>query len=60
MSIMIEYNILITNDDGINSPGLQVAVESIYDLGVTVVAPSSQHTGTGRGLTGNKQSFVWI
>lgn len=56
---MNNYSILITNDDGINSPGLRAAVESVYDLGtVTIVAPSTQQTGTGRGLTGNKQSSL--
>jgi 5'-nucleotidase len=49
-------HILITNDDGIESPGLKAAVEAVMKLGtVTVVAPRHQQTGTGRGLTGDKQ-----
>lgn len=49
--------LLVTNDDGIESPGLKAAVESVMDLGeVTVIAPSSQQTATGRGLTGNVHS----
>lgn len=49
--------ILLTNDDGIESPGLKAAVEAAMSLGtVTVVAPSSQQTATGRGLTGNKEA----
>lgn len=52
---MRTQNILITNDDGINSPGIEAAVKAVLDLGtVTVVAPSSQQTGAGRGLTGDK------
>ena len=56
---MINSQILITNDDGIESPGLQAAVEAVINLGeVTVIAPTSQQTGTGRGLTGNKHSTL--
>lgn len=41
--------ILITNDDGIRSPGLLAAVEAVYDLGeILVVAPKYQQTGAGR------------
>ena len=50
-------NILVTNDDGIDSPGLRAAAQAVLDLGnVTIVAPSHQQTGTGRGLTGDKQA----
>lgn len=53
---MNDIKILITNDDGIASPGLKAAVEAVMNIGeVTVVAPSSQQTGAGRGLTGNQQ-----
>ncbi len=56
---MENYNILITNDDGIESPGLRAAVESVLNIGtVTVVAPSHQQTGTGRGLIGDRQSSL--
>jgi 5'/3'-nucleotidase len=56
---MKEYNILITNDDGIESPGLRAAVEAVIALGtVTVVAPTYQQTGTGRGVTGDKQATL--
>lgn len=49
--------ILITNDDGIESPGLKAAVEAVLELGeVFVIAPTNQQTGTGRGLTGDKES----
>jgi 5'-nucleotidase len=43
--------ILITNDDGIESPGLLAAVGAVYDLGeVLVVAPRHQQTGAGRSF----------
>ncbi len=51
---MKSQRILVTNDDGIDSPGLRAAVEAVMDLGkVTVVAPSNQQTAMGRSLTGN-------
>lgn len=54
---MKKHKILITNDDGINSPGLRAAAEAVFDLGeVFVIAPTYQQTGTGRGLTGDKES----
>ncbi|WP_136808171.1 5'/3'-nucleotidase SurE [Desulfosediminicola flagellatus] len=47
--------ILVTNDDGIDSPGLRAAVEAVLPLGeVIILAPSVQQTGTGRGLFGKK------
>ena len=56
---MRNNNILITNDDGIDSPGLQAAVKAVLNLGnVTIVAPSNQQTATGRGLTGDMQSCL--
>ncbi|MCJ7513205.1 MAG: 5'/3'-nucleotidase SurE [Anaerolineales bacterium] len=43
--------ILLTNDDGIGSPGLWAAAESLSRLGyVTVVAPREQWTGAGRSM----------
>ena len=43
--------ILITNDDGIDSPGLTAAVAAVYDLGeVLVVAPKDQQTGASRNF----------
>ncbi len=44
--------ILLTNDDGVYSTGLKAAYESVRDLGeVTVVAPSTQKSGVGRGIS---------
>src|SRR3990172_1680178 len=44
--------ILLTNDDGVYSTGLKAAYDSVRDLGdVTVVAPSTQKSGVGRGIS---------
>ena len=46
-----EKLIMLTNDDGINSPGLRAAAEALSALGwVTVVAPEEQWSGAGRSL----------
>ncbi|UCD99972.1 MAG: 5'/3'-nucleotidase SurE [Chloroflexota bacterium] len=43
--------ILLTNDDGIQSPGLWTAAKALSDLGfVNVVAPRDQFSGAGRSL----------
>ncbi len=43
--------ILITNDDGIYSPGLAASAEALSDLGeLLIVAPHSQQTGMGRAF----------
>lgn len=43
--------ILLTNDDGIRSPGLWSAAEVLSGLGfVTVAAPRDQSSGTGRSM----------
>jgi 5'-nucleotidase len=44
--------ILLTNDDGVYSTGLKAAYDSVCDLGeVTVVAPATQKSGVGRGIS---------
>jgi 5'-nucleotidase len=44
-----KYHILLVNDDGINSPGLWAAAETLSDLAyVTVAAPRNQWSGAGR------------
>jgi len=46
--------ILITNDDGVNSPGLYAAAEVMSSLGdVLVVAPKTQQTCMGRAFPRN-------
>jgi 5'-nucleotidase len=48
---MAKRQILLTNDDGIQSPGLWAAAEALSPLGfVTVAAPREQASGTGRSL----------
>jgi len=48
---MTELQILLTNDDGIQSPGLWAAAEALDELGfVTVVAPRDQASGTSRSM----------
>lgn len=49
--VMNKPNILLTNDDGIRSPGLWAAAEELSKIGfVTVVAPRDQSSGAGRSL----------
>lgn len=44
--------ILVTNDDGITSPGIRALVEAARDLGqVVVVAPDSPQSGMGHAIT---------
>lgn len=46
-----QNHILLTNDDGIQSPGLWAAAEALSALGyVHVVAPRDQWSGAGRSL----------
>jgi len=48
---MSKCQILLTNDDGIKSPGLWAAAEALSEWGyVTVVAPRDQSSGMGRSL----------
>ena len=48
---MIKPQILLTNDDGISSPGLWAAAKALSALGfVTVAAPREQHSGAGRSV----------
>jgi len=44
--------ILLTNDDGIDAPGLRALADALADLGdVTVVAPATNQSAVGRGLS---------
>ena len=48
---MKPIQILLTNDDGIQSPGLWAAAETLSSLGfVNVIAPRDQFSGAGRSL----------
>ena len=45
------FQILLTNDDGIQSPALWAAAEALAPLGyITVAAPREQSSGAGRSL----------
>jgi 5'-nucleotidase len=49
--------IILTNDDGIESPGLHAAAEVLAGLGdLLILAPSEQQTAMGRSLWGPKDS----
>ncbi|MCH7620005.1 MAG: 5'/3'-nucleotidase SurE [Candidatus Marinimicrobia bacterium] len=44
--------ILLTNDDGINAPGISALFESIEPLGdITVVAPDTERSAVGHAIT---------
>ena len=46
--------LLLTNDDGINSPGITALIEEFYsDYKITVVAPDSERSGAGHSFTFN-------
>ena len=48
---MIKKQILLTNDDGIRSPGLWAAAEALSAIGyVTVAAPREQSSAMGRSM----------
>ncbi|QJB58264.1 5'/3'-nucleotidase SurE [Pseudodesulfovibrio sp. zrk46] len=49
--------ILITNDDGIHSPGLLAAAKAVSQFAeVTIIAPLEQQTAMGRALRGNPEA----
>jgi 5'-nucleotidase len=51
--------ILLTNDDGISSPGLWAAAEALSTVGfVTVAAPQLQYSGGGRSLAGKADGSI--
>lgn len=51
--------ILLTNDDGIRSPGLWAAAAALSKLGfVTVAAPREQSSGMGRSLPGGSDGII--
>jgi len=58
---MNSKKILLTNDDGISSPGLWAAAEALAHLGfVTVAAPREQSSGMGRSLPGTSDGLIQI
>lgn len=58
---MQKRQILLTNDDGIRSPGLWAAAKELSRLGfVTVAAPREQSTGMGRSLPSTSTGIIHI
>ncbi len=56
---MTKPQILLTNDDGIRSPGLWSAAASLSDVGfVTVTAPRDQSSGAGRSLPNSSDGII--
>ena len=56
---LTDYQILLTNDDGIQSPGLWAAAGALSELGfVHVVAPRDQFSGAGRSLPSNSDGII--
>jgi 5'-nucleotidase len=56
---MEKCQILLTNDDGVQSPGLWAAAEALSDIGyVTVVAPREQSSGMGRSLPSTSDGII--
>lgn len=54
-----EPQILLTNDDGIDSPGLWAAAEALAHLGhVWVVAPREQSSGAGRSMPHDSDGII--
>lgn len=52
--------ILLTNDDGINAPGLMALYQEMQKLGeVTVVAPDSEKSAVGHAITLSDPLRVW-
>lgn len=50
---------LVTNDDGIDSPGLRAAARAVISLGdVLIVAPDRQWSGAGRSLPHGLQGEI--
>jgi 5'-nucleotidase len=53
--------ILLTNDDGIQSPGLWAAAQALSALGfVHVAAPRDQFSGAGRSMPSNSDGTIQI
>jgi 5'-nucleotidase len=56
---MSRPRICVTNDDGIESPGLRAAVEAVLELGrVVVLAPRHQQSSMGRSLHGDRNQAL--
>jgi 5'-nucleotidase len=55
------YQILLTNDDGIRSPGLWAAAQALSEIGfVHVAAPREQSSGAGRSLASTSDGLIQV
>ena len=58
---MKKPQILLTNDDGIRSPGLWAAAAALSEIGfVTVTAPREQSSGMGRSLPNTSDGIIQL
>jgi len=58
---MPKKQILLTNDDGIQSPGLWAAAQALSELGfVHVVAPRDQYSGAGRSMPSTSDGLIQL
>ncbi len=56
---MSDIQILLTNDDGIRSPGLWAAAKTLSEIGyVHVAAPREQYSGAGRSLPSTSDGII--
>jgi 5'-nucleotidase len=56
---MEKAQILLTNDDGIRSPGLWAAAKSLSEIGyVHVAAPRDQYSGAGRSMPSHSDGLI--
>ena len=60
LSASVNLSVLLTNDDGINSPGLKALSKELREAGhrLTVVAPADQQSGGGMKVTLGKSLKV--
>jgi 5'-nucleotidase len=55
-----DFFILLTNDDGINAPGLQALYNELIKIGeVLVVAPSGEQSAVGHAITLSAPLRIW-
>ncbi len=53
--------ILITNDDGLFSPGLHALAEAVEEVGdLLIIAPENQQSGMGRSLPGTTPGSIYL
>ena len=58
---MKSTQILLTNDDGIRSPGLWAAAQALAALGfIHVAAPRDQYSGAGRSLPSTSDGIIQV